>query len=148
MIAMRIRKATASDFTDLYSFALQFPEFRVSATEPFMQPDEFKAVLSDPDALILIAEDKDMIGFIYARTRDLDKPSFQNTCIVYLAVDEKHRKKGIATKLFNECIAQLKAKGVTYIFTWANAESPLIKEFMKKRGFVEGHTYTWMDKKL
>lgn len=145
---MRIRKATPADVETLYQFALRFPELKVSATAPFMWPEEFREALADTSAVVLIAEEDTILGFVYARTRDLDRPSLETGCIVYLAVDEKHRNKGIGTQLFNACVKELKARGVTYLFAWANAENSLVKKLLLKEGFAEGHTYTWMDRKI
>ncbi len=69
--------------------------------------------------------------------------------LCYLAVAPEFRRQGIATKLYSECIAKLKEKGATGIYSWANADGDdSIGQFLKKQGFAEGHKYVWMDKKL
>ena len=39
---MIIRKAILDDFDQLYSLGLNTPELKVSSTEDFMDPEEFK----------------------------------------------------------------------------------------------------------
>ncbi len=98
---------------------------KVSATEDFMDPDEFKWSITNPDGIFLVAENRiKKIGFIYANAKDIERPfEHKYACQVYLVVIPEFRKQGIAQKLYSECETRLKKLGVTNIYGWANAES-------------------------
>ena len=146
---MNIRKAAAKDFKELYELGRKTPELQVSATEDFMDPDEFEFSITSKDSVFLTAEeDNKLIGFIYASLNDAEKP-YKNkyACIVYIVVSPEYRKKGVAIELYNECEKIVKKMKVQFLYGWANETSGVI-EFLKKQGFNEGHSYKWMDKKI
>ena len=148
---MLIRRANLKDFENLYCIAKKIPEIKVSATEPFMDEDEFKYCFQNKNGIFLVAEENDKIlGFIYADAKDSDRP-FSNKygCIVYIAVLPQFRKMEVATKLYVECVKEMKKFGITHLFCWANTEGDgAVVKFMKKHGFEEGHKFVWMDKKI
>lgn len=148
---MIIRTASLSDFEELYSIGKSTPEFNVSATEEFMDAEEFKWSIQNPHGIFLLAEEnKRVTGFVYANANDLERP-FDNryACLVYLVVVPEFRRKGIAKQLYIECERRLKEKGITRLYSWAYAEGDgQIIELMKKQGFAEGHQYMWMDKRI
>ncbi len=146
-----IRSVRPADFEALYAFAKTIPELRVSASFEFMDPDEFKLAMEASDGVFLCAEaDGRPVGFVYANADDPEKRGSEKrwACLVYLAVDLAFRGRGIASTLYARCVEQLRGRGVTHLYGWANVESGSIVEFMKKRGFAAGHRYMWMDKKL
>ncbi|MEK7672771.1 MAG: GNAT family N-acetyltransferase [Patescibacteria group bacterium] len=149
---MNIRPATLADFEELYSLGKATPELKVSATEDFMEPDEFKWAITNPNGVFILAETENQkVGFIYANAKDLEEPFEKNkcACLVYIAVKPEFRHHGIAKKLYLECEKKLKEFGISNIYTWANTESDgAIIEFMKKNGYNTGHKYVWMDKKI
>ena len=148
---MKVRKAIPKDFDELYKIGLSTPELKVSATENFMDADEFKGFITDNDCIFLVAEEgKRIAGFILAHAEWVYRP-VQNkyACIVYLVVLPEFRHKGIASKLYSECVPKLKMLGATHVYGWANTESDgSIIDFFKKQGFKEGHRYMWMDNEL
>ncbi|SRR3989338_2684301 len=144
---MNIRRATIDDFVVLYDLASKTPEFRASATEPFMSLDELRYCIGNPASVFLLAEtEKSVVGFIYANTQDVERPE-RYACLVYLAVHPEHRRQGIAKRLYQQCEEELKQRGISYIYGWAKSGGKII-DFMKQEGFTEGHQYVWMDKKL
>lgn len=148
---MRISKVQPNDFHELYRIGESTPELRVSATEKFMEKDEFSSAITDPHAVFLVArEENKIVGFIYADGQYAEKPFRRKYgCVVYLAVLPGFRRRGIAKMLHGECERRLKKMGITHIYGWASKEgSGTIIPFMKKQGFVEGHGYVWMDKEL
>ena len=147
---MKIRKATIADFDELYQLGKNTPELRVSATEDFMDADQFKGFITDKNCVFLVAEEKKKIaGFILLHAEWVYMPvKDKYGCMVYLVVASEFRKHGLATKLYSEGIKKLKEMGATHVYGWANAKGKEILEFMKKQGFAKGHEYIWMDKKL
>ena len=151
MEPITIRKAEAKDVDTLYDIGLNTPELQVSATEAFMERDEFNWAITNHRGVFMLAElGGKMAGFIYANTDDKEKP-FKNryACLVYLVVLSQFRGKGIAQALFEKCHEELRNMGATHIYGWANSESDSgIIPFMKKQGFAEGHNYKWMDREI
>ncbi len=148
---MKIREATMADFEELYAISANTPEFVVSATEPFMDKDDFKLRINNPKHVFLLAEkNKKIVGFICINAKDINS-SIENkyACIVYVMVLPEFRKNGVAQMLYLESEKILKNMGITNIYSWANSEGDGgIINFFKKNGLVEGHKYVWMDKKL
>ncbi len=145
---MEIRKAKPSDTEVVYWLGLRTPEIQVNKKEKFMSKKEVACAIAQKKSIFLIAyEQKKITGFIYANTDDLEKSGKKIACIVYIAVDKKYRKEGIGGLLYKECIKQLKKSKVHYVYALANPTSGVVR-FFKKRGFVQGKTEVWMDRKL
>ena len=148
---MKIEQATMEDFDKLYVLGQGAPEMRVSGTEPFMTEEEFKWAINNPNGVFLIVkEGEKIVGFMYADIKDYGKPLKSiYACIVFVVVLPEYRRKGIATSLYEECKEKLRDMGCTNLYVWANAESSgEIIKFMEKQGFIKGHKYIWMDKKI
>lgn len=148
---MTIRLVEVQDFAALYDIGKKTQELRVSATEEFMDKDEFMWCLTDPDGVFLLAEDHGaIVGFIYANAKDAERPlTHKYACLVYLAVSSEYRGRGVGNELYGECENRLRSFGVSHLYTWAAVESGgEAIAFMQKHGFVEGHRYVWMDKKI
>jgi ribosomal protein S18 acetylase RimI-like enzyme len=146
---LNIRKTNINDFKQLYSLGLKTPELKVNKKDSFMDRDDFKLRILDKKHIFLVAEeDKKIAGFICASAKDIERPlKNKYACLVYIAVLPEYRKRGIATKLYNECVKKLKRRGITHIYAWADMKSGIIN-FLKKRGFDEGKPSVWMDRKL
>jgi len=72
---MNLRPANLKDFDTLYSIGLNTPELRVSGTEPFMDRDDLKQRIGNPEHVFLVAEQEGTIaGFICASAKDADSP--------------------------------------------------------------------------
>jgi len=148
---MKIRPAKLEEFEVLYEIGLNTPELRVSANEQFMDRDDFRQRIQNPQGVFLVAEQEERIaGFICASAKDADSP-LQNkyACLVYLVTLPEFRRQGVARELYSECEKKLKELGITHIYSWANIEGDgSIVNFLKGQGFAEGHKYVWMDKEL
>lgn len=148
---IKIRPVAEKDFAELYDLGNNTPELKVSGTEDFMDKDEFRFSMTDAKSVFLVAETEgELAGFIYAGTQDAERPLPNKwACLVYLVVKPKFHRCGIASELYNHCLAELKKRNITNLYCWASVESDgAIGQFMKKQGFAEGHQYMWMDKKI
>jgi GNAT superfamily N-acetyltransferase len=146
---MRIRQVEPGDFERLYFLGSNTEEFRVSATEPFMEKAEFRWAMGNKEGCMFLAEaDTDLLGFAYMSWRDLEAPPSWG-CLVYLVVAKEHRGGGIAAQLYTACTERAVSAGVSHIYALANDESDgSMIGFLEKRGFNKGHRYVWMDRKL
>ena|ERR1041384_4425373 len=148
---MEIRHVRDEDFEALYKIASNTNELKVSSTEQFMAIDEFRWAMANQNGAFLIAHEFDRpIGFVYANAKDVKRPfEHRYACLTYLVVVPEARCRGIATQLYNACEQRLRALGITHVYGWANTEGEKrIVRFLRNRGFVEGHHYVWMDKRL
>ncbi len=151
---MNIRPALPDDAPQVYQIGMHTPELNASATEAFMENDEFAGAIENKDSIFLIAEEgsengRHIVGFLYADTTDKDRPlKHKYACLVYLAVIPAYRNKGIATALYRECEERLRKRGITHMYGWANRESKEIQGFLRRQGFTAGKACVWMDKKL
>ena len=115
-----------------------------------MDEDEFRIVLTHPCSTFLVArEGGQLAGFAYATTNDVERSTRTKwACLVYLVVLPAFRRKGVARQLCDATIAELRRRGITHLYGWANAESPAILAFMEQRGFALGHRYVWADRRI
>ncbi len=146
-----LRTATSADFERLYALGKSTPEFQVSSSGEFMEPDEFRSAIANAEGVMLLAESgSDIAGFIYASWRDVERgPETRWACLVYLVVKGDYRHRGLAQRLYDACIEDLKKHGVNRLYGWAHAGGDgAIIAFLKKQGFQEGHKYVWMQKEL
>ncbi len=148
---IKIRPVEDRDFAKLYDLGNNTPELKVSGTEDFMDKEEFRFSMTDAKSVFLVAEaEGGLAGFIYVSTQDAERPLPNKwACLVYLVVSPKFRRRGVANELYTRCLAELKKRHITNLYCWASVESDgAIGQFMKKQGFVAGHQYMWMDKKI
>jgi hypothetical protein len=98
---MNIRPASIQDFDQLYELGKSAPELKVSASEDFMDPEEFRWSITDPHGVFLIAEeDNRIVGFTYASAEDLARPYLHKyACLVYMVVKLEFRRRGIADSI-------------------------------------------------
>lgn len=149
--SIHIRQAKKTDTAALFKLGQHTPEFQTSNQEPFMEQDELQWRVGSPTSTFLMAESgKKLAGFIYAETVNTDAPIRSKfSCVVYIVVAPDFRKQGIATKLLEACEQELKEQGMEFVYVWANqGGDKAIEKFLKKEGYIAGHTYRWMDKKL
>ena len=104
ILPIRIRSVLIDDFAELYEIGKTTPEFRVSATEDFMDVDEFKWSITNPDGIFLVAEERNKkIGFIYANAKDMERPfEHKYACLVYLVVMSEFRGQKTLYRMRNK----------------------------------------------
>jgi GNAT superfamily N-acetyltransferase len=149
-VHVTISPATDDEFEELYALGRATPEFHVSASEPFMDEDEFRLALTHQDSAFLVArEGGRLAGFAYATTNDVECSTRKKwACLVYLVVLPAWRRQGVAGQLCDATMAELRRRGITHLYAWANAESPAILAFMEQRGFALGHRCVWVDRRI
>lgn len=151
MAEIKIRRAVPGDFEELYALGMATPEFSVSSELPFMGPYEFKFTIVNPEGFFFVAEkDGAIAGFVYG---DLEgEKRFDNktwACLVYIMVKPEFQGKGLAQKLYDTFYKEVKDRGATHLYSWANAEEgSRVIPFFEKQGLKPGHLYRWMDKSL
>jgi len=111
-----------------------------------MTRTEVLAAVANPHGVFLLAEAQgSLLGFCYANTKDIDRPPMEtHACLVFLAVRQDARGSGLGHELCQRIVDELKARGVTYVYAWANPNSGVV-QFMQRHGWAKGHPCVWMD---
>lgn len=129
-----IRKAVCEDFDGVYPLFQQLWQNKV-LDKNALQVVFNRGVLSDTDELLCAELSGELIGFCsYAIVNNL----WQEGYISYMyamVVDEKHRGKGIGTRLIKESIADSKNKGLKRLELDSGFHRPQAHEFYEKLGF-------------
>ena len=143
-----IRKAKTEDIEAIHLLGVSISELKVSNITEFMSYDEIYHMVLNRDGELFIAEiDNRIIGFCYGSLDRTNGALDGKACLVYIAVDEFHRKQGIANKLYESVIFNLKQRGAKYLYSWANPESKIM-DFFQKRSMRIGESRVWFDKLL
>ncbi len=140
------RQAVPEDVQGIVDFGNSIPELKVNADTGFMTREEVLSAVTNPRGIFLVAvSEGSIVGFCYANTQDLDRVLVAgHACLVYLAVHPSRRTAGLGNELYQRMLDELKSRGVTYVYAWANPTSGII-EFMQRRGWTKGHPCVWMD---
>lgn len=152
-VSIDIRTVRDDDSRELYALGLETPELKTSASEPFMDEQEFRAAINNRHGVMLLATAGSRIaGFVYANFGESDierGPGSKWACLVYVVVRPEFRRRGVAQQLSVACISELKRHGMTHVYAWADTEGDgSVIALMKKNGFHAGHRYMWMDRKI
>lgn len=132
------------DIGFVYSICDKEPYFQVSPNFHGVWSKEQLGtwIASEEDVLLVAEELGEIMGFIMIAHH---KPTGKST-IENMWVSEEHRKKGIAQKLFDEGIRELKTKGSNYVCAMADKENSNMLNFLQKNGADKGHLFYWRGK--
>jgi diamine N-acetyltransferase len=110
-----------------------------TSTEPQQIKDAFKNFIYDPNSLVLLAEETESAGYLFAQFQNHPanwaRFELKLLYIQHLIVAPKFRRRGIATKLLSAALDAAKSRGVERIEldVWSfNSEA---KHFYLKKGF-------------
>jgi aminoglycoside 3-N-acetyltransferase I len=133
-----IRRLQASDLGDLKRLLALFSRvFENKSPELTHIPDDayLASLLEKPDVCICVATDAhEVIGGLTAYVLALPTTKEREMYIYDLAVDERHRRKGIARSLVNELKVQAKRSDVSVIFVEAEAPDAGAIRFYRSLG--------------
>ena len=144
---MRVRNAKDTDLGTLLTlntFVQQqhtdaLPRLFKASTEPLQIKDAFKNFVSDPNSLVLLAEETEPAGYLFAQfqTHPANWARFELKLlyIQHLIVAPKFRRRGIATKLLSTALDVARSRGIgrVELDVWSfNSEA---KNFYLKNGF-------------
>ena len=121
-----IRKAKISDFQGIYNLIMQVHKLHVNERNDIykdvdpMNFDEFKTELSNSNNIYLIAEFKnEIVGLCFSQIKEISNNKIMKDRkilhIENICVDEKHQKKGIGKKLYEQIVQLAKEKNIDNI---------------------------------
>ena len=121
-----IRKAEISDFQGVHKLIMQVHKLHVNERNDIykdvdpMNFDEFKTELSNSNNIYLIAEFKnEIVGLCFSQIKEISNNKIMKDRkilhIENICVDEKHQKKGIGKKLYEQIVQLAKEKNIDNI---------------------------------
>lgn len=96
--------------------------------------------LRDPDAMVLVAEDRatiEVIGYVYAALEPLSWKELRDACgyIHDIAVDESRRRSGVASALLEGAITWLREKGAPRVILGTAEQNAAGQRLFAAHGF-------------
>lgn len=143
-----IRHAKASDIRAIWTIFSHFPDLSPGgrASEQAEYAELLRAI-KGPIFLVGMDDHGDVVGFIYVRVDDIDRPPDEKgACLVYVAVFPVWQRYGIADALWEHAQQILQKMKIENVYAWC-ASRPVMA-LLSKHGFKPGGSYTWMDKKI
>lgn len=141
---MKIRKGRKSDFQKLWKILTKAPELQSDPKGETYDKYWLNDVLnSTRDNLVLIVEDKDkFVGFAIVHYLKGVKQSIINDIFVI----EEYRKKGVASKLIEECEKDAKKQGFEYVTGLVRTNNKKMQKLQEKLGYKKGNKFYFYEK--
>lgn len=142
---MSIRKATVADIEAIYELGANVDEFKVNdGTVNFWPKDLLTQAVQSDDALILLAEDGDICGFLIVNyNKSLKKALIEN---IYVRPDK--RGQGIGERLLEQMFQLLPDMDCGYVATLVPLAAQSALELYQRSGFSRGESFIWLDRTL
>lgn len=142
---MNIRRAALEDVNAIYELGKAVDEFAVNdETVTFWPEDLLRAAVQSKAALIFVAKDKEVVGFIIINYN----PAFKKALIENVYVRPDRRGQGIGDMLLGAAFKELAKKGCEYVATLVPPQAKGAISLYTKAGFSQGETFLWLDKTL
>lgn len=141
-----MRSMRASDIPKIIKISKDIGEFRVGLKDKgFWSKEQLTNwVRSRKDSLIVAEKNNEIIGFVmFAHHVPTGKVTFENAW-----VDQKLRESGIARKLVEEGIKDLRKKGATYLCGLAKKDNLASVKFLEKSKFMKGFDFSWLHRRI
>lgn len=135
--------ARTHDAQTIHALGCAIPELRVDATGEFMTIGETHAAIEDPSGSFLVAiSDGRVVGFGYVRIDDSDG-IVGSACIVYVAVAQDFRRRGVGALLVRSLASEASLRGAEKIYAWADPGSGVV-EMLERGKFRRGKACVYM----
>jgi GNAT superfamily N-acetyltransferase len=119
--------------------AKEFPDLFKLPADSQQSVDAFRAILDAPDSLVLLAEDVEPVGYLYAQFQNRPaswvRLELQVFYIHHMVVTPKHRRRGAGTALLSGALEAARSRRIKRVEldVWSfNSEA---RHFWAKHGF-------------
>jgi len=142
-----VRRATSADLESLGRLGAllvqehhDFDGRRFLAARP-RTPDDYASFLGsqldDPDAVVLVADDGEVIGYAYAALEGYDYMSLRGPAAVLhdLIVHPDHRGRGVGRLLLNATLSYLTSRGAPRVVLSTAARNETAQRLFESSGF-------------
>lgn len=138
---LEILKSTPEDAKAIVELALQSKELHINQNEVFWYSEEelIEALKSDSFCSFSAFVDGKFAGFGTAIFHSCFKEGYLSDT----AVKTELRKLGISKLLYDARMQWLKQKGAVYVTALVSEDNELMKNIMRKRGFIEGRKFVF-----
>jgi ribosomal protein S18 acetylase RimI-like enzyme len=142
---METNKATIEDIPAILKIGMKVEAFRTREKDIFWTESQLrKWIEADQDVLLTAKDNGKLVGFVLTSLHTpTGKATWEN-----LYVLPEYRGKGVASKLIDKMVEQLKQKGATYVFFAVNSNNKEELEYFVRRGFEKGFDFSWFGRHL
>lgn len=142
---MIIREATIKDINKIHNLGKDVEEFDTTNEVVTFWPKQIlKNCVNSTTNFIIIAEDKEIIGFIIANYN----PVFKKAIVENIFVHPDFRGQKVGQKLINSLMEKLEQIKCEYVCILTESNNKNAIEFYQKMGFNRGINCAWLDKVL
>ena len=145
VVTALIRKFKVADVEQVLALAQRYASWDATPTEADIEG--FHS--TNPEVFFVAEADEKIVGFVYGKESNppaevLDKWNSRKVAsIETLAVDEDHRREGIATSLLSTLIEAFRKKGVDLVTLSVPAEEIAAMKLYGKLGFEPRAQFLW-----
>ncbi len=121
----------------------------ISYSKRLWTEDELLARFLDNQDLCLTATfNGRVVGFILGGLLKRTGSSWSTGYFLWIAVAKRYQKKGIAVRLYRELERRLKERGARSVISEVETRNFKALDFMRRVGFREDHTVSYLRKRL
>ncbi len=121
----------------------------ISYSKRLWTEDELLARFVDNQDLCLVAEfNGRTVGFVLGGILKRSGSSWATGYFLWIAVAKRYQKKGVARKLYRELERRLRERGARNVICEVETRNFKALDFMRRVGFREDHTVSFLKKRL
>jgi ribosomal protein S18 acetylase RimI-like enzyme len=121
----------------------------ISYSKRLWTEDELLARFADNQDLCLVAVFNDrVVGFVLGGVLKRTGSSWWTGYFLWIAVSKRYQKKGVAVRLYRELERRLRERGARNVITEVETRNFRALDFMRRVGFREDHTVSFLKKKI
>ena len=131
------RQATAADATTVGTLLHRFnAEFGVAEPPAAEFARRFETLLADDDVIVLLAGGEEPVGFAFATLRPTPYHDGPLAQLEELYVEPERRNEGIGSRLLDELIRLVQARGCEEMHIGVDAPDTDARRFYERHGFT------------
>jgi ribosomal protein S18 acetylase RimI-like enzyme len=121
----------------------------ISYSKRLWTEDELLARFVDYQDLCLVALfNERVVGFVLGGLLKRTGSSWSTGYLLWIAVSKRYQKKGVALKLYKELERRLRERGARNVICEVETRNFKALDFMRRVGFREDHTVSYLKKKI
>ncbi|HVP22420.1 MAG TPA: GNAT family N-acetyltransferase [Conexivisphaerales archaeon] len=121
----------------------------ISYSKRLWTEDELLARFVDNQDLCLVASFNDrIVGFVLGGVLRRTGSSWSTGYFLWIAVAKRYQKKGVALKLYRELEHRLRERGARNVICEVETRNFKALDFMRRVGFREDHTVSYLKKSI
>jgi ribosomal protein S18 acetylase RimI-like enzyme len=144
-----VRPMTLDDLGAVWRLGKSLFTGEISYSKRLWTEDELLARFVDEPPLCLTATFKDrVVGFTIGAILRRAGSSWATGYLVWIGVSKRYQRKQVALKLYRELERRLRERGARNVIAEVETRNLKALGFMRKAGFHEDHTVSFLKKRL